>query len=185
MAEFVDYISMNLSDPGITAHDGRSQRIDPGTYDFEITKAVFDQSRKGNRTLRVTATVISEDNMKGRSMVCSYVISDDEFARRRMKALVEAAGAVLDAQGGFSREALVGLRFTADVVIDTFDDIDAKTGQPVTRDATKWIGERPYEGVASAPVAQKPATQAAAPATQGAPRRPAAPANNGRPPARS
>lgn len=184
MAEFVDYISMNLSDPSITAHDGRSQRIDPGTYDFEITKAVFDQSRKGNRTLRVTANVISEDAMKGRSMVCSYVISDDEFARRRMKALIEASNIALDPQGGFSREALVGARFTADVVIDTFDDIDAKTGQPVTRDVTKWIGERPYEGGA-APAA-KPTTQAAAPATQGAPRRPAPPAQgNGRPTARS
>jgi hypothetical protein len=181
MAEFVDYISMNLSDPSVTAHDGRSQRIDPGTYDFEVTKAVFDQSRKGNRTLRVTAIVVSEDAMKGRSMVCSYVISDDEFARRRMKAIVEATGAQLDAQGGFSRESLIGLRFTGDVVIDTFDDIDAKTGLPVSRDVTKWIGERAYEG--AAPVAA--AKPAAAPAAAGgAPRRPAAPAaptGNGRP----
>jgi len=184
MAEFVDYISMNLSDPSISAHDGRSQRIDPGTYDFEVDKAVFDQSRKGNRTLRVTSKVISEGVMMGRTMVCSYVISDDEFARRRMKALIEATNAPLDAQGGFSREALVGLRFTADVVIDTFDDIDAKTGQPVTREVTKWIGERVYGAeapIATAPPAAKPVAPAAAPA-QGGPRRPAPPAaGNGRP----
>lgn len=183
MAEFVDYISMNLSDPNITAHDGRSQRVDPGTYDWEITKAVFDQSRKGNRTLRVTAQVVNEDTtMKGRSMVCSYVISDEDFARRRMKALIEATGATLDAQGGFAKDALIGLRFTADVVIDTFDDIDAKTGQPVTRDVTKWIGERPYEGSAPAQAqAPKAAPQTAAPS---APRRPAAPANGSAQPRR-
>jgi hypothetical protein len=178
MAEFVDYISMNLGDPSITAHDGRSQRVDPGTYDFEITKAVFDQSKKGNRTLRVTAMVISDDSpMKGRSLMGVYVISDDEFARRRMKAIVEASAIDLDPQGGFSREALTGARFTADVIIDTFDDIDSKTGQPVTKDFTKWIGERVYEGSA-APV-QQTAKPAAAPAAANAPRRPAAPAANG------
>jgi hypothetical protein len=171
MAEFVDYIGMNLSDPNITAHDGRSQRIEPGTYDFEIDKAVFDQSRKGNRTLRVTARVVTDGEMKGRTLVGSYVISEDEFARRRMKALIEAAGAQLDAQGGFSKDAIVGLHFTADVILDTFDDIDAKSGQPVTKEFTKWIGERAYEGQ---PVAAAP--RAAAPVA-GGPRRPAPPAN--------
>jgi hypothetical protein len=185
MAEFVDYISMNLGDPTITPHDGRNQRVDPGTYDFQIDKAVFDQSRKGNRTLRVTAKVVSEDQMKGRTLVGSYVISDDEFARRRMKALIEASGAMLDAQGGFARESLVGLYFTADVVVDTFDDIDAKTGLPVTKDFTKWIGERVYEGApAAAQPSAKAAAAAAAPA-QGAPRRPAPPANGSQPSRRS
>lgn len=178
MAEFVDYISnMGLNDPNLTPHDGRNQRVEPGTYDWEITKAVFDQSKKGNRTLRVTAIVTTEDSpMKGRSLVGTYVISEDDFARRRMKALVEATGVQIDAQGGLSKDAFVGTHFTADVVVDTFDDIDSKTGQPVTKDFTKWIGERPYEG--AAPVAS---TKAAAPAANAgtAPRRPAAPATNG------
>jgi hypothetical protein len=177
MAEFVDYISnMGLNDPNLTPHDGRNQRVEPGTYDWEITKAVFDQSKKGNRTLRVTANVITEDSpMKGRSLVGTYVISEDEFARRRMKALVEATGVQVDANGGLSKDAFVGTHFTADVVVDTFDDIDSKTGQPVTKDFTKWIGERPYEG--SAPVQAAKPTAPASTAT--APRRPAAPATNG------
>lgn len=178
MAEFVDYISnMGLNDPNLQPHDGRNQRVEPGTYDWEITKAVFDQSKKGNRTLRVTAIVTTEDSpMKGRSLVGTYVISEDDFARRRMKALVEATGVQVDANGGLSKDAFVGTHFTADVVVDTFDDIDSKTGQPVTKDFTKWIGERPYEGAAPAASA-KPA---AAPAAAGAaPRRPAAPAANG------
>jgi len=188
MADFVDYISMNLGDPSITAHDGRSQRIEPGTYDFEIDKAVFDQSKKGNRTLRVTAKVATDGSeMKGRTLTGSYVISDDEFARRRMKALIEASGAVLDEKGGFARESLVGLYFTADVIIDTFDDIDAKSGLPTTKEFTKWNGERAYEGigaVATAPKLAAPVATAPVTAPQGGPRRPAPPAN-GRPPARS
>lgn len=179
MAEFVDYISnMGLNDPNLTPHDGRNQRVEPGTYDWEITKAVFDQSKKGNRTLRVTAVVTTEESpMKGRSLVGTYVISEDDFARRRMKALVEATGVQVDANGGLSKDAFVGTHFTADVVVDTFDDIDSKTGQPVTKDFTKWIGERPYEGTAPVAAASKPA---AAPAASGsAPRRPAAPATNG------
>ncbi|MEX2717494.1 MAG: hypothetical protein Q6370_014435 [Candidatus Sigynarchaeota archaeon] len=186
MAEFVDYINMNMSDPNLTPHDGRSSRIDPGTYDFEIREAKFDQSRKGNRTLRVTAQVISEGPMKGRTMVCSYVISDDEFARRRMKAIVEAAAIQLDASGGFMREAMIGARFTADVVTDEIDDIDSRTGQPTKREVTKWIGERLYEGANGS--ATPAATSAAStPAGQGqsAPRRPAPPAGNGRPATRS
>jgi hypothetical protein len=91
-----------------------------------------------------------------------------------MKALIEASGAQLDAQGGFSRESLVGLYFTADVILDTFDDIDAKSGQPITKEFTKWIGERQYEGAAAAPRAAAPV---AAAAPQGGPRRPAPPAN--------
>jgi len=178
MAEFVDYISnMGLNDPSLIPHDGRNQRVEPGTYDWEITKAVFDQSKKGNRTLRVTAIVNTEDSpMKGRSLVGTYVISEDDFARRRMKALVEATGVQVDANGGLSKDAFVGTHFTADVVVDTFDDIDSKTGQPVTKDFTKWIGERPYEGSAPAAAASKPAAPAA---TAAAPRRPAAPATNG------
>lgn len=145
MAEFVDYIPMRLNDPTIQAWDGRQTRIEPGTYDFEIVKTAFDQSRRGNRTLVVTGSVVTEGPMKGRQMRNSYVISDDDFARRRMKALVEATGAVLDEQGGFTAESLVGLYFTADVIEDTFDDIDPKTGQPTSRTVTKWIGERQVE----------------------------------------
>jgi hypothetical protein len=180
MAEFVDYIPMRLNDPNIQSWDGRSSRVDPGTYDFEIVKVAFDQSRRGNRTLVVSGAVITDGPMKGRNMRNSYVISDDDFARRRMKAVIEATGAVLDEQGGFAAESLVGLHFTADVITDTFDDIDPKTGQPVSREVNKWIGERMVEGEhVAAPTPPQP--RAAAPAPAAAGRRPAPPANGGRP----
>src|SRR5271167_1882190 len=108
MAEFGDYINMNMSDPALTPHDGSSQRVDPGTYEWEVEKAVFDQSKMGNKVLRVTLKVVSEGAMCGRTMMGSYVISEEEFARRRMKALVNATQAVVDASGGFSAASLVG-----------------------------------------------------------------------------
>jgi hypothetical protein len=178
MAEYIDFIDMNLNDPNLTPHGGRNQRIEPGTYDFEITKAVFDQSRKGNRTLRLTAKVITEGSpMQNRTMVGTYVISDDEFARRRMKAIVEATGVACDAQGRLAREAFEGTRFTADVVSETFDDIDSRTGMPTTKEFTKWCDERPYEGDGSHVSAPTPPKAAAPTPPATTPRRPAAPAN--------
>lgn len=172
MSEFVGYIPMRLNDENLQPWDGTRSRVDPGTYDFEIERTAFDTSRKGNRTLVVTAKVVApvESPMVNRNMRCSYVISDEDFARRRMLALIVACGAVLDEQGGFTAESLVGLQFTADVVADNFETIDDKTGQPVSREVTKWVGERPIEGGA---------VQAAAPAAEPArgtpPRRPAPP----------
>jgi len=166
MAEFVDYISMRINDPNLKSHDGRSQRIDPGHYDFEIDKAVFDQSRSGNRTLRVTGRVLNEGPMIGRSLTCSYVINDTDFARRRMKSLIEAVGAAVDEQGGFSRESLIGLRFGAEVIADEIPGINQNTGQPETRTVSKWIGEHPCEGEQpqyTLPTQQPPAPQAQAP----------------------
>lgn len=174
MADFVDYIPMRLNDPDLKPWDGRSSRVDPGTYDFQIVKVGFDQSRKGNRTLVVTGTIVSEDSpMKGRQMRNWYVISDDEFARGRMKALTDATGAVLDDQGGFTAESLVGLRFTADVIEDTYEEIDTKTGQMASRVRTKWIGERPMDGQPVVETAPKPA--ATKPTSAPAGRRPLPP----------
>jgi hypothetical protein len=177
MAEFVDYIKMpGLNDPNVPAWDGTSRRVDPGTYDFEIVKVGSEQSRKGNNTLVVHAAVRTDGTMKDRQMRNSYVISTEDYAVRRMKALLQATGAIVDEQEGFAPESLIGCRFTADVVEDTFNDLDPKTGQQVSRTGTKWIGERAVEG--SARVTQ-PARPAAQPAAQPATRRPAPPANNG------
>lgn len=183
MAEFVDYINMNMNDPSLTPHDGKSQRVDPGTYEFEVDKAVFDQSKKGNKVLRVTLRVVTDGAMAGRTMMGSYVISDEEFARRRMLALVKATQAVTDQSGGFSAASLVGCHLLADVIAHSWDDIDAKTGMPVTKDGTRYEGERSVNGDddgVHTQIASAPAKAAAAPPAN-APRRPAAPAANGRP----
>jgi hypothetical protein len=181
--EFVDYIPMNLNDPGLTPHDGKSQRVEPGTYIFEVEKAVFDQSKKGNKVLRVTLKIADEGAMQGRQMMGSYVISDEEFARRRMLALVRATRADVDQTGGFSAASLIGLRLRADVVAHSWEDIDAKTGLPAQREGTRYEGERPEfdddEGQVHTQVAAATPAKTAGTPPSNAPRRPNAPATNG------
>lgn len=178
MSDFVDYIPMNLNDPNLTPHDGKQQRVDPGTYEFEVEKAVFDQSKKGNKVLRVTMKIVSDGPMKGRQMTGSYVINDEEFSRRRMLALVKASQCEVDERGGFSAAKLVGCHLLADVVSHSWDDINAKTGMPETREGTRYEGERPIDFAAEEehPVQTQVAQAAPTPAT---PRRSAAAATNG------
>jgi hypothetical protein len=170
MAEFVDVVNMNLNDPNLTPSDGRKfPKVDPGTYAFEIEKATFDQSKKGNKTLKITAKVLDDGPMKDRNMIGSYVIDNEDFSRRRMKAIVEGTGVVLDKNGSFKLEDLQGLCFTADVILDEYEALNEKTGMKEMRSFTKWVSERPVEGAAPTATATAPANAA------NAPRRPAAP----------
>lgn len=162
MPQFVNPVPMNLNDPNIEALDGRTSQVEPGTYDFEIVKVGFGQSRSGNNTLVVTAVITSEGPMRGRQMRQKYVISNDAFALGRMKALTDATG-IETYENGFDADSLIGQRFTADVIEDTYDATD-KTGQIVSRTATKWVGERPVADRIEANAAVRRGT---------APRRPA------------
>jgi hypothetical protein len=183
MADYVDIISMNLNDPNLRPNDGGFQQVEPGTYEFEVEKSATAQSGAGNNTLRVTARVVGPEGhaMVNRTMVNSYVINDSDFARGRMLAFLNGCGAQIDQNGSFSRESLVGLRFTADVEKRTGKTID-KMGNEVERDFTSWVRERPVgtdaPQTASAP-ATAPKAAPSAPATGNAPRRPAPPATNG------
>jgi len=186
MAEYVDIISMNLNDPGLRPNDGGFQTIDPGTYDFEIEKTATAQSNSGNNTLRVTGRVVGPEGspMLNRTMSNSYVIKDDDFARGRMLNFLTASGAQIDDKGSFSREALVGLQFTADVEKRAGKTIN-KMGVEEEREFTSWVRERPLGtdvagAQAQAPTAAAPAKAAQAPAATGnPPRRPAPPSGNG------
>ena len=181
MAEYVDIISMSLNDSNLRPNDGGFQTIDPGTYEFEIEKQITGISSAGNNLLKITGRVISPEGhaMLNRTMMNSYVIkTDDDFARGRMLNFLQAAGAQIDQNGAFSRESLIGLRFTADVEKRPGTTID-KMGKEVSREFTSWVRERPVEsGVTAAPQPSKPTS---APAQGNAPRRPAAPSGNGRP----
>ena len=174
--EFVGYIPMKLNDENLTPWDGTRTSVEPGTYDFEIERTAFDQSRKGNRTLVVNARIITDGDMFNRQMRNSYVISEDDFARRRMLALVQATEAEIDEQGGFNAETLVGLQFTADVVQDEFKSVNEQTGQPEIRQVTKWVGERPVEGGSAVEAAPASSSNGKGGARAGTPpRRPKAP----------
>ncbi len=184
MAEYVDIISnMNLNDPNLRPNDGAFQTIDQGTYDFEITKQVTAVSGAGNNTLKVTVKVVGPEDSKmlNRSMTGSLVLNDSDFARSRMLNFLQATQCQIDQNGAFSRESLIGLRFTADVETRPSKVID-KMGNEVEKPFTSWVRERPIGGadvisVGGAPTA--PAKTAAPTTTGNAPKRPAAPPTNG------
>lgn len=155
MAEYVNLVSMNLSDPTLQANDGGFQTIDPGTYDFEITKTANATSQAGNNTLKVTAKVIGPEDspMFNRPITNTFVIAATEYHRSRMLGFIQGVGGQLDQNGAFERDALVGLRFTADVEKRTARLPD-KMGNEVEKEFTSWLRERPLEEVAPAPAAR-------------------------------
>ncbi|UCC74936.1 MAG: DUF669 domain-containing protein [Gemmatimonadota bacterium] len=118
---FSDYIDwMGVNDPELEPHDGERKMVEPGEYDFEITEVKQDQSRAGKPTLIVTASVLS-GAAKGRTIRNWYsLVGDNEFARRRIKALIQATGVPVDGRGAFSAQAFVGCKFHGKVIEDTF-----------------------------------------------------------------
>jgi hypothetical protein len=115
---YIDW--MNVADPNLEAHDGERKSVEPGEYNFQITEIKQDQSRAGNPTLVVTAEVC-EGPAKGRTMRNWYSLAgDNEFARRRIKALIEACRVPVDQRGGFSVQAFVGCKFHGKVVEEEF-----------------------------------------------------------------
>src|SRR3990172_919592 len=117
MAEYVDIISMGLNDPNLRPNDGGFQAVEPGTYEFEIEKQSTGTSNSGNNVLKITGRVVGPEGnpMMGRTMVNSYLTENTDFARGRMLQFLSGCGAAIDENGAFSRDALIGLRFTADV----------------------------------------------------------------------
>lgn len=190
MPEYVDIINMSLNDQNLQPISGGFQSLPPGTYDFEISKQATGTSGKGNNILKITAKVVGPEGtpVLNRNMTCSYVIDDSDFARGRMLQLLQGCGAVIDQNGGFSRESLVGLHFTADVEKRPGNVIDKMGNESVT-EFTSWVRERPQGTEFVPPGASSPQPQvvkAAQPVAQqsipaNAVRRPQAPNGNARP----
>jgi hypothetical protein len=183
MADYVDLVSnMNLNDPNLRPNDGGFQAVEPGTYDFEIEKSARGVAKtSGKNALKVTARIVGPDDsgMLNRTMQGTYILEPDQFFRERLLCFLQGCGAQIGPDG-FSVEALVGLRFTADVEKRPGKPTVNNQGVEVTPEFTSWVRERPVgvEVVQSAPA---PRQTAPAPAAGNAPRRPAAPAGNGRP----
>jgi hypothetical protein len=190
MSEFVEICGgeMNLTDANLKPSEGGFQSIEPGTYDFEVTKAVTGTSAKGNNVLKVTGKVVGPEDspMLKRTMTNSYVMSSEQYARERMLNFLQASQAEFSA-AGFSLPGLIGLQFTADVETRQFEAPN-NMGQMVTKDFTSWVRERivgtDQGGNVAVPAAAAAPAQTAAPAKAAtvppnAARRPAAPNGNG------
>lgn len=136
-------------------------------------------SGKGNPTLRLTYRVISEGPMQGRTTRQSYaILPDNDGARRRMKNLIDALGVETDENHRFAPASMVGTQMRAEAIIEPYTDFDSRTGQNVTKEAVRIVGEEPLM-VEEAPAPQQrqaPVQQRQAP--QGRPVAQRRPGNN-------
>lgn len=156
MPDYVDIISMGLNDPTLRPNDGGYQACEPGTYEFEIEKTATGVSNSGNDTLKVTAKVVGPEGspMIGKKVTNTFVYRSNDatkmvYFRERMLGFIQGVNAPIDQSGGFAREALVGLRFVADVEKrpiggNTINSMgQPQEGEP--RMFTQWVRERPIE----------------------------------------
>lgn len=172
-AEFLDYIDLNLNDPGLNAWDGSQtayEPLDPGEYTLEIIEANVQMSKKGNPTLVLQYKVVSEGPMKDRETRQWLGLANNPGSRGRLKSVTDAAGVPRDDRGGFSAQALVGARIVATVAHEENEDTNA-AGEKVMKTFVRVMQERP-------------AVQASKPAPASRPGRATPPVNNGgQPPA--
>jgi hypothetical protein len=157
MTEYNDLIDMNLND--VEAWDGKTSQVEPGEYIFEVEKVSVDQSKKGNPTLAVNFRIISDGAMKGRPMRQSYALmADNEFSRKRMKALVLALGVQLGEKGEFSAQSLIGCQMQGEVIMNEYPAVDPRTGQQIVKQSSKIVGEKAVEGAPAPQAAPPPAS---------------------------
>lgn len=160
MSDFVDVIDMG-EQPDVQAWDGSSRpKVPPGFYDFEVAEAKIEPSKSGNNPmLNLRLKVINEGEYVGRVLRQGYTINRDQPASvGRMKNLIASLG--LDWNGGkFTPQSLIGRVLNAEAYLDSFDTLDQRTGQQVSRETTKVRCESACEGIEQpehAPVVTQP-----------------------------
>lgn len=138
-----DNHQVELSDRLYANEPPRLHLKDTGEYDFEIERVTTQPSFAGRHLLLVSVRVAPI--IGASSWYCwteLYMVDAEEItARFRMKKLVEATGIVLDEQGSFPSQDLVGRQFTADVVLQTGLTVD-KYGQEEHCTALQFVNER-------------------------------------------
>ena len=178
-------IALNLAT--VEAWDGSGGgMLEPGEYTFQVTAAEQKQSKNGNGQLEVTFTVVDETENKGRTIKSWYMFNDT--GAKRLRALVDATGAPLNAAGQVDDQSFVGGFLIAEVYQDEYPAGTDVEGKAVMKKSTKLRCERsaaaaetgaaafaaaaPAAPAAPAPVA-RPAAQVARPAPSFAPKAPA------------
>ena len=138
--QYLDFIDMRLNDPELEPWDGRSNRLDPGVYDFEVIKSEMDVSASGKPCMAVTFRVLSEGSVKGRTIRQKYPVdNENDASRRRMKSLIDALQPERDPEGRFAPASLTGLQMHAEVVDNTYTALDGRTGTNVERTSSKIV----------------------------------------------
>lgn len=163
---------------------GQSESLPPGPdYVFQIDVAQQGQSpKKGTPQLELELTVLNEGELNGRKAFHRLTLNlEKETPRKRMRQLIDATGVPMDGNGNIDDADFVGRIFMADVVEESYEDVDATTGTKISKTAIRVVNERIPPGAEGGQAAAAPSTAAAALAAPAAPaaqtrQAPAAPA---------
>ena len=146
----LDYIDLGLND--VSASDGSFVLLPPGQYGLEVTKVEGGQSKAGNPKMVLHLKVFAalqeaNENQIGQVVQSSMVLDKGkEFARRRLKNVVQACGVAIDDRGGFNPQEMLEGRILAEVKLETYTEQNAMTGEKVERPSMRIFNEKPWEG---------------------------------------
>lgn len=163
------YINGRLHE--VESWDGKSEALPPAPDYVLLIEAAKQgtSSKKGSPQLEITTVVQNEGELHGRKGVFFYNLQlDKDTPRKRLRSLVDACGVPMDANGGIDDQALIGKMFMADVIAESYKDVDVVSNQTIEKTRTRLQSERK---VGSAPTAVAPVPTPASPAKFPAPGR--------------
>jgi hypothetical protein len=143
--DYIDFLGQKLVTA--TPNDGASGYAAPasGEYEFEIKEVILGQTKKGDKMmLTVQFEVASEGTEKGKQCRGWYVLDpENDFHIERLKSLLDAAGVAIDANGGFSKNSLVGAHLLATIENQERSDGMNSEGKETVKVFTRLNRERP------------------------------------------
>lgn len=149
-------------DAGLTADveawGGEIVTLPPGPYQLRVKAADVEEKKdkEGNPRLQlVVESEVLSGAFAGKNPKSWYNIprGNDkaaETARKRLKSLIVACNVPVDGAGNFDTNQLIGCKYNADVIHDTYESgADPLTGKTVQKTAVRIVNERAYGAIAS------------------------------------
>jgi hypothetical protein len=162
---------VNLNE--VDSWDGsQSGNLPLGEYEFEVTAATPGTAKTGSKQVEFDLVVVAgaeTDTVNGATKKhWMYLLKS---CAGRTRAMVDACGVQMDANGAFDTDHFIGQHFIAEVYEDTFNKPNLDTGSVDTKITNKirkerhvsvgFTGQEPVAEVAPTVPAPRPASAAA------------------------
>lgn len=144
--DYIDFLGNKLNN--VTPNDGAQgfAAPSPGEHEFEIKDVTLGQTKKGDKMMLTVQFEVAEGEDKGKQCRGWYVLDpENEFNLARLRALLDAAGVAIDANGGFSKNSLIGAHLLATVENEERPDGMDANGKEVVKIFTRLNRERPVQ----------------------------------------
>jgi hypothetical protein len=142
-----DYIDFMPKLATAATNDGAQGFVapSPGEHEFEIKEVTLGHTKKGDKMMLTVQFECAEgDPDKGKQCRGWYVLDpDNDFNVERLKNLLDAAGVAIDANGGFSKNSLIGAHLLATIENEERPDGMNSEGKEVVKIFTRLNRERP------------------------------------------